>query len=373
MLILLATFSAIGMSCSSDDSTNTKDKDTTGPEETEQITLKASSQTVTVGDAVSFTAMVEGKAIKGFKLYISNKEVANPYTFEKAGNFNVVAMKEGFKASATISIVVRDKQQTKTPPVLTLVTDPNKIFANEVIELTVTDKDDNPLDGAILVFDGSETDVTSESGIYKIAIRYAGTYSLKARYNDLDSNEVVLKVVDNNPAVGSGQFVFKGNTYQASGASTVLKGFFKDDDETILTGWQEELYADDGKVAIVIYYTAAQATEDGTYEPVLPTVDNTKLAFGGVIDADNNLLGKSEDQGVLKVSYNITDMQEYLVEGDFDTTNGLIEGSEFKVTFKGDHRFIVSNSTSSASKSSMGQIKPLKELTRDIRVSNILM
>ncbi|MEC4115036.1 hypothetical protein [Myroides pelagicus] len=282
---MLITIGGLGLSCSKDDN------GTNVPEEAKQIVLKANSQSITVGEAVSFTALVDGKTLEGVKLYNADKEISNSYTFEKAGTFNVAAKKEGYKDSVSISIVVKEKQEAKYPPKLTLVTNPNSIYANELIELNVTDKDNNPLDGAILIFEGSETNLTSEGGMYQISIKYRGTYTLQARYDDMDSNEVVVTVVDKNPAVGNGEFLFNGKTYKSTSAATVLKGFYKDDDGNIVIGWQEELYSEDGFLAIVIYYTDAEATEDGNYKPVLPTVDNTKLAFGGVLDENDNLLG----------------------------------------------------------------------------------
>ncbi|MEC4115037.1 hypothetical protein [Myroides pelagicus] len=72
------------------------------------------------------------------------------------------------------------------------------------------------------------------------------------------------------------------------------------------------------------------------------------------------------------MSYKITDVTDYFFKGDFDTTDGVIDGKEFKVTFKGDHKFVVSNSTSGASKSTMNQLRPIHELTKVIELSNIV-
>ncbi|MEC4115039.1 hypothetical protein VSO92_13105 [Myroides pelagicus] len=194
--------------------------------------------------------------------------------------------------------------------------------------------------GAELVFEGQPIGIYSDNGVIKFRINREGSYIVKAKFNSVLSNEIYIVINDKTAAVGKGQFIYDNRLYVCKRSVTTFTGIYHDGD-TVLAGWREEIYSISGTMALFVYFTAAEKTGVNGYKPILPNNDNTILAYGAVLDSKGKILGKTEKQGQIKVSYSINNIADNLVTGEFNTSFGIINGVEFLGTFSGEHEFIV--------------------------------
>lgn len=333
MFLCLSAFTIMGSGCSKDDDSSVNPL----PVEKKEIVLNASNTSIHVGDVVDFVAKVEGKVLEGVKFYISDREIGNPYVFNEAGTFTVIAKKEGYKNSLGLSIVVEANQEKAV--VIRLLTPEDQLFVGEAIEIKVFDENNNPIDGAELLANGEPTEIMSNNGFFRFNIKAAGTYKVHVRYDEIDSNSIDLKVIDRNAAVGQGEFLFKGEKFKCIKAITTYEGIYNVEKD-VLSGWSEMLFAEDGTVAFFAYFTPTVDLGGGQYEAVFPTESNIIRVMAGVMSSTQDLLGQTKEPDSLTLSYKVSKIENDKITGDLSSIDGFINELPFKVNYSGEHYLI---------------------------------
>ncbi len=126
MILFIAMATTFG--CSSDDNNS---------EEiiVKDLVLSTDKKEVQVGDEVLFTILdKEGKKVDA-SIYVENALVKNPVKFDKAGDFSVVAKKEGFKNSNSLTIKVKDKEEGLSQ--LSLKSSSNAVKVGDKVTFTI--------------------------------------------------------------------------------------------------------------------------------------------------------------------------------------------------------------------------------------------
>ncbi len=102
-VLLSSAFLLFLASCSSDDSKGGED-----PVKQLVLQVEGGQTTVLENTAVQFKITEDGKAIDA-QLFSNDNPITNPYTFTTEGTYKVVAKKEGYKESNSITIKVRNE------------------------------------------------------------------------------------------------------------------------------------------------------------------------------------------------------------------------------------------------------------------------
>lgn len=130
MFLAVAGLATFGASCSSSDDNGGGGSTT--------LTLSADKTSVNEGDSVTFTVKNDGKAETGADLYIGSEKIANPYKFDKKGEYKVVAKKSGATDSAAVTITVTEKGvELKT---LKFTADKTEVSVGDDVKFTVKDE-----------------------------------------------------------------------------------------------------------------------------------------------------------------------------------------------------------------------------------------
>ena len=103
---LLALVLAGTVSCSSDDNSSEKQQYKT------LVLTPINGTDVTVNEAVTFVVTVGTEVIEDAQLEVDGKPASNPFTFTAAGTYKVVAKKQGFTDSNSVTIKVEAAQES---------------------------------------------------------------------------------------------------------------------------------------------------------------------------------------------------------------------------------------------------------------------
>lgn len=368
MFLVVAGLATFGVSCSKSD-------DSPAPAPAKELKLTANPQgEVFVGDVVNFSVSSGTEIIKDAVIMEGDKNAVKDgkWTATSEGSFKFKATKTGYNPSNEVTVVVKKKVQK----VMILKASKTQVNAKENFELTVVDDKGVGIDGAELIFEGESTGYLSEEGgKWVISINGPGTYKMKAVLNGSESNEISITAVEAPLVKGVGSFKFDGKEYASEYGFTTLRGlFYADDTKTkIVTVWIEEVVAKDGSASAVIFYTTPSEKKDGKDVITLPTETNISGAYGGVLDKDGKVIGATANGAPeMKTTYKITKSTDAVFTGDFVSSNGVINGKEFSVTFKGDHNFEIEKKTAGASARlgklslvSMKAVKTVKQARAD--------
>ena len=72
------------------------------------MTLVVDHDTISVGEAVAFTVTEGDQAVTGAELFMGDTKITSPYTFTQAGEFTVIAKKQGYVDSNRVTIKVKE-------------------------------------------------------------------------------------------------------------------------------------------------------------------------------------------------------------------------------------------------------------------------
>jgi len=260
-------------------------------------------------------------------------------------------MKKVFLSLATIAFVATgsltvtscggDDDSTTVEPIakgikLTLVSDPNNIFAGEAFELSINTADGTPVSGAILYANGSATTIESVDGVFRIN-GPAGEVVLSAEYEGVMSNEVVVNVKEAVvvPSEGTGTFEFEGKTFAIEQSAIVFRGLaYADSSETtVISQWQIESTSGD-HTAIVMFRTPATPAGGQNYNVIMPNATNTTGVAAGIIVGDD-LVGESTTNVSVDFSAATTSLTDKICTGAYSGTSDAINGSPFALAFDG--------------------------------------
>ncbi|QQU03441.1 lipocalin family protein [Myroides odoratus] len=187
---LLALVMTGTVSCSSDDNSSEQQQFKT------LVLASVNGTDVTVNEEVAFVVTVGTEVIEGAKIEVDGKAATNPYTFDKAGTYKVVAKKDGYNKSNEITIIVSEVGIAR---VLKLEANKTSITVGEDISFAVKEGEETITDAELFI---ENTKITSphtftQEGEY---------YVIAKKQGFVDSNRVKITVaaaVDERPIVGT--------------------------------------------------------------------------------------------------------------------------------------------------------------------------
>lgn len=157
------------------------------------LKLEANKTSITVGEDVSFAVKEGEEIIAGADLFIEDTKITSPYVFTQAGEYHIIAKKQGYADSNRVTITVTGIEKT-----LKLVADRENVEAGDRVTFVV--KEGTEVVSGAELFIG-ETRISSpyqftEEGVYEVIAKKQGY---------LDSNHVTITVtaVDARPIVGT--------------------------------------------------------------------------------------------------------------------------------------------------------------------------
>ncbi len=222
MFLAVAGLATFGVSCSSSDDSN-PGKDDDNPGGVKTLALSADKSSVKEGESVTFTVKVGDKAEAGAELYIGTDKISNPHTFDAAGEYKVVAKKEGFKDSNVVTVKVTKEGEPGTET-LVLKAVPATVSVGGTVNFTVQV-------GSQFIADAT-IKLNGETVSNPWTATEAGTFKFKASKEGYESsNEVTVTVEE--VVVPEGNFIQVGNdTYNIDSAD--LGVFTNANNEAIL-------------------------------------------------------------------------------------------------------------------------------------------
>lgn len=168
-------------------------------EEDKILVLSIETSQVKVDDKVMFTVQDQhGKAVSDVSLILKDKEITNPYKFNRQGTYSVFAKKKGYKDSNEVTIYVAQ--------LFSLVLKPDKY--------TTTIGQSIKFDVRTNTGEGVNTNIVRiynlDSGApiqgFEFTPSKDGNYSFIAKGGDyIDSDIVTIEVINNNVFVISGK------------------------------------------------------------------------------------------------------------------------------------------------------------------------
>ncbi len=183
---------------------NSEDSPETPEQEVTSIVLSASINSLLEGQSVSFSAInnLNQNVTSQIVLTINGSIIANPYTFNEEGNFDVVASLNSL-TSNVISITV------EAPPQASSITlSANELTIDEGHSVTFSVIDD--LQNIVTTLSEIKVNGTTiNSNPYTFAT--AGDYTVEATYQDLTSNQVQITVVGPSPFADTSSFSASGS------------------------------------------------------------------------------------------------------------------------------------------------------------------
>lgn len=207
MFLAVAGLATFGVSCSSSDDSG----DDNNNNNKKTLSLTASSNSVKEGESVTFTVKVGDKEETGAEFYIGADKISSPHTFDTAGEYKVVAKKEGFKDSNVVTVkVTKEGGVDPDPETLVLKAAPATVSVGGTVNFTVQ-AGGQFINDAVIKLNGETVSnpwTATEAGTFKFTASKEG-------YEN--SNEVTVTVEE--VVVPEGNFIQVGNdTYNLEDA-----------------------------------------------------------------------------------------------------------------------------------------------------------
>lgn len=207
LFALTALFSLIMMatSCS-------KSSDSEPPFVEKALVLTSNKTDIKEGEAVEFTVKENNELVAGATLFIDNVAISNPFIFQQAGTYTVIAKKEGYKNSNSITIKVNNGQATQKK--LVLSAERTIFYEGETIKFTVKDNNNQQISDAVIKLDGKEVGsswLAQKAGNYTFIATKEGYEASQPLPIDVRVSEVEIK----SPSY----FIYQDKRYDLSKAS----------------------------------------------------------------------------------------------------------------------------------------------------------
>lgn len=211
MFLAVAGLATFGASCSSSD-----DNGNGGGGKT-ALVAKASPSTVEINKDVKFSATADGKAVDGVKFYNEGKELTNPHKFAAAGEYKVIAKKNGFDDSAAITVKVTEEGVTPEPEEkkLTLLLSSEAVDLGEAVTFTVLEGAEDVSTVADILVNGSKISGTSYTA------DKAGEYTVVAKKTGAKDSDAQKFTVTEPIVIPEGGFIAMNDVIKAAGKATV--------------------------------------------------------------------------------------------------------------------------------------------------------
>ncbi|MDM1043418.1 hypothetical protein HX004_01850 [Myroides sp. 1354] len=292
----------------------------------------------------------EGGLVENAEISLSDGTVIGyAWTPTAVGTYKIKAKKEGYNASAEITVNVKAKSVKKL--VLTLESNAEELYVNENFKLNVKDVDGEAVSDAVLYKDGVATTVTSVDGSFQMNIGTEGTYVLKANLEGGESNNVTVKI--RKRALGvENSFLYKESTYNVTNSTLFFLGIESVENQYVAV-WHLEAREADGVTARVVFHTPATlvnpSTGDFSYQR--PGVGNTIPKQVRVMR--NNTLLDQATQGITFV-FNAR-MSGEIFEGDYFAIVPSLGGKPFVLNFDGNTAYIDQSGARGSAVSAQGR------------------
>lgn len=251
------------------------------------IRVEGERSDIMVGDNVDFDVKdEEGGVVTDAIILLDNETVVGySWTPEAPGTYKFIAKKSGYTSSDVIVVVVKDKPESQL--ILALIGDPDRLFANETFQMSIKDERGRAVSDAVLYKEDVSLAIVSRDGIFDVKLAESGTYELKAKVDELESNVVKLTI---NKMAAVNTFVFKEESYSITESTLFFSGIVELERAVFKAEWQLEAYDADGKAAIVVFYTPATQETEGAYDVEQPNENNTLTVAMGIMQ-EGSLLG----------------------------------------------------------------------------------
>ncbi len=296
---------------------------------------------VLVGDNLSFTYTFNGTATTdGVQLLLNGTAITgNSYVAkaEDAGKTLKFTSKKGATVSNELVYTVKAAPVNVTSIVLSIVGDVNNLEAGTAIVFNLKDQNGGFVNGKLQI-SGQEFDFTD--GVLRLNAP-AGTYTTKAVFNTLTSNEISFTVKPVAPAVGAGTVVYNSTTYTVS---KEFLGVIDADPDAGMIVWLSQTVTND----IIIqqtFITPGTFNEAGEITGGLPTTANVtpfSIAIysnaGSLIESTANdpTTGEPLPSANLLINYNIRGMHGRYFDGVVASSATLPSAKTIRVNFTGD-------------------------------------
>ena len=314
-----------------------------GPGDKEKLTISVVGGVteVEVDDEVKFEVKdQEGINVTNASIMLSDETyIGYSWAPEAAGTYKVFAFKNGYEKSEGIIVTVKAKVEKKL--VLALEGNANELYVNERFRLTIKDGNGAAVANAVLHKNGAPTAITSVNGVFDVILDAVGTYALKAVQEGVESNGVNVTVKKRQPVANS--FNFRGSNYSIEQSTLVFSGIVAvDENETVFAAsWQVEAAEAGGKIAIVMFLTAATHNGNGNFSYQRPGPTNTVPYLAGVVQGENTL-GFTED---IDFAFSATTSNGLVYMGRYDAAAADMGGASFSMNFNGLTNFVDDSSS----------------------------
>ncbi|WP_410878106.1 hypothetical protein [Myroides sp. DW712] len=310
-----------------------------GPEDKGKLTISVVGGVteVEVDDEVKFEVKdEEGINITTASIELSDGlQVGYRWTPSAPGTYKAFAFKNGYEKSEGVIITVKEKVEKKL--VLALEGNPNELYVNERFRLTIKDGQGAAVSNAILYKNEMPTAMTSVNGVFDVTLDAVGTYALKAVQEGVESNGVNVTVKQKQVVANS--FSFLGRTYNIAQSTLFFSGIVAiDENETVFAAsWQVEAAEAGGKIAIVMFLTAATHNGNGDFSYQRPGPTNTVPYLAGVVQGESTL-GFAEDN--IDFAFSATTSNGLVYVGRYDAAAADMGGAPFSMNFNGSTNFV---------------------------------
>ncbi|WP_410878104.1 hypothetical protein [Myroides sp. DW712] len=302
----------------------------------EKLTIRVVGEVTEVmaEDKVVFEVVDEdGALVKDATIVLDNKtNVGYEWIPKEPGTYELFAKKEGYTKSDVIVVTVKEKPEKQL--ILALISDSDRLFVNDTLQMSIKDERGRGVSQAVLYKDGIALATVSVEGVFDVIFTEAGTYELKAKVDELESNTVTI-TVKKTAAVNT--FVFKEDTYTIIKSTLFYTGIVEVRTAVFKAEWQVEAYDADGKTAVVVFYTPATQRSEGVFDFENPNAENTVTIAMGVMH-NGNVLGIATTD--LQLVFRAVSNSPTNYTGQYLASALDIGGSFFSLNYNGDTKYI---------------------------------
>ncbi|MGS4346236.1 hypothetical protein ACKUSY_11715 [Myroides odoratus] len=301
-----------------------------------KLTIRVSGEQsdVVVGDDVVFEVEDEdGIVVTDATILLDTKTVVGyKWTPEAAGTYKFVAKKSGHKASDVLVVEVKEKPESQL--ILALIGDADRLFVNDTFQMSIKDERGRAVSKAVLYNEDVSLAIVSKDGVFDVQFAEPGTYEVKAKVNELESNVVKLTI---NKMAAVNTFIFKEESYSIVESTLFFSGIVELRRAVFKGEWQVEAYDADGKAAIVLFYTPATAGTGGAFDVEQPNENNTQIEAIGVMQ-DGDLLGLATTD--LQFIFKAVSSSSEKYTGQYLANALELGGNFFSLNYNGDTAYI---------------------------------
>lgn len=333
---LLALLFAIGCSKSDD---NNVDPNKKPPVNTVQLEVRASANSVKVGEEVYFTAILNKVEIEGASFYMEGEELNNPYRFAKTGSYKITARKSGYKESnpITVSVTQENDEEPVEEGVLYLKIEDAKtsVEINQPVQFLVYEM----IDHEMKEVKDAEIYVNAQKiGGYTFTTDTPGLYKAYAQRGSLKSDEVEFEVYEFIQPVGKGKYVFMGEEIKIDALLFRFVDVIENNGE-LVAKWSIEgrSYAKNKSAEFQVYTAVTQQGSDYSIDfPVLANIKYGAIALWEVnsTTGKKTLIGQNYENVVADLKITGTSDNGYFLVGTFNGSAG--EPGDFVMEYEGE-------------------------------------